>query len=939
MTRPRMALAAALLLAAGLPAADWPHWRGPNRDGTTPEESGWERNAWPPRELWRTNVGIGSTSPLVVDGKLYTMGWASNSDSVVCLDAQTGKELWRVSYPCPKFGRNAAGDQSLYAGPTSTPGYDEETGCLYTLSTDGGLACWDTRKRGAKAWDLNLYDRYRMPRRPAVNKSGRRDYGYTTAPLVYGDLLLIEAGGAAGTVVAFDKRDGRQRWVSQAKGLAGHTGAPALMQVQGIPCLAVLTFDGLLVMRLDKDHEGETVAHYPYQTDFANSIASPAVLGHDVLITSGYNHKTTTKLRIGLNGATEAWTCERVFSGVCTPVFLNGRAYWSSMYAFCLDVDSGELQWKGRSGGADGSCIVTADERVIVWANRGELLLLENADRSPSQCKVLSRIGRLFSKEAWPHVALSDSKLYCKDRSGNLACLSLLPRPKAADASGPQAGAVKGGPVLTWTAGMGASATGPGKAKLKLRPRGAAQVAADGALSVAGGAFLVDGANQALLSQCRATGELTVEAVLRTDTLKQGGPARIVSFSADPYRRNFTLGQQDARLLLRLRTPQTGENGMKPETALCTIREGTTHHVIVTYRDGELVCYLDGEVATRSGAVRGRFDSWEPMHLLLGDEYEGSRDWKGSITRLAILSRAISPKEAKQRFENARRGVPPATGSRPPAAPAQPRTPRSDGPRSQTPTTAIKLTEMADWQGQQSFAIETPAGAFVYHRCGGGFASLIDRDGHDWVSFRPGGGPAGSYRGIPNLPIPEGGFHPGATTCGTKLVEADPARIILESRTADGAWSGRWTITPEAAVLDLTAAAGTYWFLYEGTPGGQYDESKAWMMDSSGRREPCTSRWERRLPDPRWICFGTEAAPRVLFLVDLTDRPADVVDSFWSMQKSMTVFGFGRQLSRDGGRWHHLRRVPARLVVGLVESTEHGAIAAHIDRVCRGLAH
>ena len=946
MTRSRICLSLALMLVAGVHAADWPHWRGPNRDGTTSEESGWERGAWPPRELWRTSVGIGSTSSLIVDGRLYTMGWANNTDSVVCVDVRNGKELWRVSYPCPKFGRNAAGDQSLYAGPTSTPELDKETGYLYTLSTDGDLACWDTRKRGATVWGLNLYERYRMPRRPAVNKSGRRDYGYTTAPLVYGDMVLIEAGGTAGTVVAFDKRNGRQRWASQAKGLAGHTGAPALMEVQGVPCLAALTFDGLLVMRLDEGREGETVANYPYQTDFANSIASPAALGNEVLITSGYNHMTMMKLRIGLDGATEMWTRKQILSKVCTPVFLNGRAYWSWNYAHCLNVADGRLLWKGRSGGTDGSCIITADKRLIVLANRGEVLLMETAERSPDQCRILSRAGRLFRKEVWPHIALSDGKLYCKDRGGNIACLSLLSPPEAATAvaakSGttqPAGGAVgDGGPIVEWRAGMGRSAAGPAEAALELRPRGSAQTRTDGALAVTGGAFLIDGANGPLLSQCRASGELTLEVGLRADTLRQGGPARIVSFSADPYRRNFTLGQQDDRLLLRLRTPQTGENGMKPETTLCKVREAAEHHVVVTYRDGELVCYLDGQVAMRSGAVRGRFDNWEPMHLLLGDEYEGSRDWQGSFTRLAILGRAIGPEEAKQRFEDARKGVLPGAGSRAPAAPGRPRTtPAPNGPRSETPTAAIKLTELADWQGQESFGIETPAGAFVFHRRGGGFASLIDRDGHDWISFRPGGGPAGSYRGIPNLPIPKGGFHPGATTCETKVLEVGSGKVIIECRTTDGGWAGRWTIIREAAVLDLTEAAGSYWFLYEGTPGGQYDESKAWMMDSSGRREPCTSRWERRLPDPRWICFGTAGSTRVLFLADLTPRPADVVDSFWSMGKGMTVFGFGRQLSRKDGRWHHLRRVPARLAVGLVEATDHKGISQHIERVCGSL--
>jgi len=416
---------ALLLLTGSGHAADWPHWRGPNRNGTTPEDSRWSRHGWPPKEVWRKNVGTGSTSPLVVRGRVYTMGWKNGADSVVCLDAATGSTVWRVSYRCPQYGRHAVGDQGSYGGPTSTPEYDRDTGYLYTLSVDGDLNCWDTRRRGRRVWGMNLYDRYHMPPRPAVPKTPRRDYGYTTAPLVYRNWLLVEVGGKAGTIVAFDKRTGRQRWTSQAHDLAGHTGGPALMTVAGTPCLATLTFNGLLVVRLDKGHEGQTAAHYPYQTEWANTIAGPAVAGNEVLITSGYNHQTITKVRVSLTGVRKVWEQKHVYSKVCTPVIYHGKAYWSWMNVFCLDMTSGKVLWKGRSGGSDGSCILTADQRLLVWANKGDLLLVETAERSPHAFKVLARVKRLFRTEVWPHLALADGRLFCKDRAGNLACLQL----------------------------------------------------------------------------------------------------------------------------------------------------------------------------------------------------------------------------------------------------------------------------------------------------------------------------------------------------------------------------------------------------------------------------------------------------------------------------------------------------------------------------------
>jgi hypothetical protein len=156
-----LALLAGLALpVAGAVAADWPHWRGPARSGVSPEPSGWSGAQWPVRQpVWTGKVGAGSTSPLVIGGRLYTLGWSDGKDHVVCLDAATGKPLWEQSYTAPQYGRQAVGDQNFYAGVTATPEFDAATGLLYTLGPDGDLRSWDTRKGGQPGWSLNLYER------------------------------------------------------------------------------------------------------------------------------------------------------------------------------------------------------------------------------------------------------------------------------------------------------------------------------------------------------------------------------------------------------------------------------------------------------------------------------------------------------------------------------------------------------------------------------------------------------------------------------------------------------------------------------------------------------------------------------------------------------------------------------------------------------------
>ncbi|MGF1579900.1 MAG: PQQ-binding-like beta-propeller repeat protein [Gemmataceae bacterium] len=406
---------------------DWPHWRGPNRNDITAESSGWKKGAqWPAKkDSWRVTLGDGSSSPLVVGKKVYAMGWRQNKDTVYCLDLTTGKTLWKQSYACPPYGRRSVGDQGLYKGPSSTPEYDTETGWLYTLSTDGHLNCWNTRNQGKKVWGLNLHEGYTIDRRPQVPGSGRRDYGYTTAPLIHGDWVIVEVGAREGTVMAFQKKTGKEVWRSKLKDPAGHTGGLAPMTVEDIPCVAVFTHFHLAVIRLDKNHVGETLAKYPWVTYFANSIPTPAVHNNYVLITSSYNQGTICKLKITKNGATKVWE-RRAASGVCSPIIYKGHIYWAWQRLYCLDFETGKEKWVKRWGGSPGSCIVTSDEKLIAWGGRrGQLLLLDIANPSAKRVKTLAFQPALFARHPWPHVVLANGHLLCKDRDGNMRCFAM----------------------------------------------------------------------------------------------------------------------------------------------------------------------------------------------------------------------------------------------------------------------------------------------------------------------------------------------------------------------------------------------------------------------------------------------------------------------------------------------------------------------------------
>jgi outer membrane protein assembly factor BamB len=423
-----------LLMTSVMPSAladDWPHWRGEQRNGIVRESSGWDGKHWlADKPLWSAKGGSGSSSVIVVGEKLYTFGWEGGKDVVRCLNAATGERLWEQSYSSPKYGRHHEGDEGFYEGPSSTPAFDGESQLLFTLSLDGALMAWDASRQGEQVWRRDLIDEYKIEKRPRIGRAGRRDYGYTTSPLVLGDLLLVEVGSKEkGTIVAYDKRTGQPRWHSEARHLAGHSGGLVPLEVEGAACVAVLAFDHFLVLRTDLGNEGKTVGEIEWITAFANNIPTPAVEGDRIVVTSGAgDHYHMCGLKVSLKGLEKLWEKGNLGSPVCSPVVKEGRFYWLYEGLMCSDLATGDTVWQGPLRGHDASLILTADDRLIACFGKGRIVLAETAKRSPDKYTELARTGPLFNRESWPHVVLSHGRLYAKDRDGQVKCFELLNR-------------------------------------------------------------------------------------------------------------------------------------------------------------------------------------------------------------------------------------------------------------------------------------------------------------------------------------------------------------------------------------------------------------------------------------------------------------------------------------------------------------------------------
>jgi hypothetical protein len=258
---------------------------------------------------------------------------------------------------------------------------------------------------------------------------------------------------------------------------------------------------------------------------------------------------------------------------------------------------------------------------------------------------------------------------------------------------------------------------------------------------------------------------------------------------------------------------------------------------------------------------------------------------------------------------------------------------RSAGTSTPTPrVTEVRLTENAVDEsagGAPCYKIETPIATYFLETIGAGFTSIVDKEGYDWLGFdpTPGSGAGGEFRGFPNAvdhPT-ESYFHAhntGTAPSTTKVEHNSSERVSISAVSSNGLWACLYDFFPTHCTFTMTRMPPDekYWVLYEGTPGGQFDETDWWMTSAVSQPKPMTQPHEGDIPAPEWIVFGDPKLSRVLFLLHHEDDAHP--DRFYQMDQKMTVFGFGRQ-----GMGKYLDRVPQSVSIGFLETTNPGASA------------
>jgi len=419
----RMRLITVLLIslsfAAGVRADDWPQWRGPNRDAVWNETD--VLQTFPPDGLtvrWRAPVGIGFSSPIVAHGRVYltdsVLARPKATERVQAFDESTGKPLWTydydVNYPDPAF------NEASLRGPIATP--IAADGRVFSLGASGVLVCLDAFN-GKMLWRKDLQQQY--PKSPLQPGS---------SPLIEGDLLILLIGAKpAASVIAFDKRTGKEIWKSLDEGPTASS--PIVITSGGARQLIIWSEQSVASLN---PVTGKIYWRHQLFTTQDAAVSTPVY--HDGRLLIG---GLMMKLDPHKPAAVVLWpetraTARRVFSDTSTALFQDDFVYSArSLGAFiCVEAATGRQLWETDkvTDSKNGASVhlTTNGRTALLYNDQGELI---RANLTPDGYHEITRARVLdpavtFSgrKTAWAAPAFANRHIFARTNK-ELVCASL----------------------------------------------------------------------------------------------------------------------------------------------------------------------------------------------------------------------------------------------------------------------------------------------------------------------------------------------------------------------------------------------------------------------------------------------------------------------------------------------------------------------------------
>ena len=378
----------AIALTAQTSSLDYPQWRGMQRDGSA---SGFVVPAkWPAalNRRWKVEVGEGYATPLVVGDAVYVFTRLNGEEGIIALEASTGRERWRSSYPAPYSVAKPAAAHG--AGPKATPLFHD--GRLFTLGISGLVSAFDARS-GKRLWQT-------PPPKEAPF------YGAAVSPLGDKDLVIVHPGDY-GPLTAFDTRTGAIKWTA---GAGGFFASPILVSLEQTQQVVSATQDAVIGVSLD----GRVLWRFPLDT--RNGATTPVLADSQIIVSTGDRVIAfRPRLRDGVWSVETVWETKEVTTYVSSPVLADGVLFGLSTKArgqfFALDAKTGQVLWLGEPRAADNTAVVKSRSILFLLNDDGELILARVSRRG------FEPIVRytVADSATWAHPALLGDRLIVKD--------------------------------------------------------------------------------------------------------------------------------------------------------------------------------------------------------------------------------------------------------------------------------------------------------------------------------------------------------------------------------------------------------------------------------------------------------------------------------------------------------------------------------------------
>jgi len=386
-----------LLLFPVLPAAqvaEWYQWRGPHRDGKSPETG--LLSSWPqggPPLLWRsTGNGNGYSSFSASNGRLYTLGARGGTEYVIALDASTGKRIWETR--TGELFSNDRGD-----GPRGTPVLDGSR--LYALGGNGDLVCLDVAT-GKPIWTKNVLNAFRGP---------LPYWGISESPLIVDDRVLVNAGGPGASIVALNKGTGATLWQTTHSDPAGYSSA-VLTTAGGARQAVFFTEENAVGVEVAS---GKVLWTYDRANNGTANVATPIVSGNRVFVSSAYGTGGAL-LELAPAGAREVYFTRDMMNHHASSVLVGEHLYgFSNSILTAMRFADGQVAWRDRSVGK--GSIIWADDRLYLFSENGVVGLAEaNPTRYVEHGRFRIDPG---SYPTWSHPIITGGRLIIREQ-GNV---------------------------------------------------------------------------------------------------------------------------------------------------------------------------------------------------------------------------------------------------------------------------------------------------------------------------------------------------------------------------------------------------------------------------------------------------------------------------------------------------------------------------------------